>query len=193
MDYYGFPTFREAAFLLPPLLWFREASLRVMESRLPASPRKILDVGCGTGFTTRRLARRFQGAEVVGVDLSPSMIRAARRSSSFPGIRFEVQDIRNLQGRFDLVVAFYVWMLLPEGDLTSLRHLLAPGGEALLVLTSPTLFTRLHRAFYRITGGGNLLLRSPRWWACQARDQGFAPEVVPIHALEGSFLLHLRG
>lgn len=193
MDYYGFPALRELAFVLPPLLFFREAALRVMEERLPPTPRTILDVGCGTGFTTRRLARRFPRASVLGVDLSPAMIRLARTASRFPNVRFEVGDVRTTEGTFDLVVAFYVWMLLPGGDLSPLVRLLAPGGEAFLVLTSPTLFTRLHRSFYRLTGGGEILLHAPGWWEIRARELGLQTSVVPIHSLEGSFLLRLWG
>jgi len=190
MDYYALPDLRELAFLLPPLLWFREQSLRVMEAHLPREARRILDVGCGTGFTTRRLARRFPRADVLGVDLSPAMIVRANRVL-FPNLRYAVGDVRTLEGWFDLVVGFYVWMLLPEGDLEVLRNLLAPGGQALLVLTAPTPFTRIHRAFYRRVAGGEILLAPPDWWQERAEEKGFSSRVVPIHSLEGSFLLKL--
>ena len=190
MDYYALPDLRELAFVLPPLLWFRERALRVMEAHLPRKARRILDVGCGTGFTTRRLARRFPRAEVLGLDLSPAMIARAKRVL-LPNLRYAVGDVRTLEGRFDLVVGFYVWMLLPEGDLGVLRNLLVPEGRALLVLTAPTLFTRFHRVFYRRLGGGEILLERPSWWRERAAKEGFFSRVVPIHSLEGSFLLQL--
>ncbi len=190
MDYYAFPDLRELAFMIPPLLWFRERALRVMESHLPREARRILDVGCGTGFTTRRLARRFPRAEVLGMDLSPAMIARAERVP-LPNLRYAVGDVRTFRGRFDLVVGFYVWMLLPEGNLGVLRDLLAPGGRALLVLTAPTLFTRIHRAFYRRVGRGEILLAPPIWWRDRAAEEGLHARVVPIHSLEGSFLLAL--
>jgi trans-aconitate 2-methyltransferase len=41
-------------------------------------PRLVADLGCGPGELTAALASRWPGAEVVGVDSSPEMIRAAR-------------------------------------------------------------------------------------------------------------------
>ena len=43
------------------------------------APGSVLDLGCGTGRATRQLSRRYRGARVVGVDLSPGMLRRARR------------------------------------------------------------------------------------------------------------------
>ncbi|HEX9628054.1 MAG TPA: malonyl-ACP O-methyltransferase BioC [Acidiferrobacterales bacterium] len=42
------------------------------------APRHVLDVGSGTGYGTRALARRYPRARIVGLDLSPAMARAAR-------------------------------------------------------------------------------------------------------------------
>ncbi len=42
------------------------------------SPGRIYDLGCGTGHITRRLAARWPGATVVGVDVSPAMLARAR-------------------------------------------------------------------------------------------------------------------
>ncbi|KAJ8600880.1 hypothetical protein CTAYLR_006998 [Chrysophaeum taylorii] len=70
----------------------------------------VLDLGCGTGSSTRRLAARYPGpSKIVGVDLSPYMIHVARRlvdidSSEFwvcearsdPRLEFMQADIQNL-------------------------------------------------------------------------------------------------
>jgi trans-aconitate 2-methyltransferase len=45
------------------------------------SPAFIADLGCGPGNSTSILAERWPGARIVGVDSSPEMLRAARRSS----------------------------------------------------------------------------------------------------------------
>ncbi len=192
--YYRFPRIRELAFTLPPLLFFREKALRVLEAHLPSSPppRTVLDVGCATGLTTRRLARRYPRARILGVDLSAAMIREARARTDFPGVSFQVADVLEIRESFDLVVAFFVWMLLPPGSLAHLHDLLEPGGKALLLLTSPTWFTRWHRWFFERAGGGTLMLW-PSWeWEEEARRVGLLPRVYPAHAVEGSFLLELR-
>jgi malonyl-CoA O-methyltransferase len=44
------------------------------------APRRILDVGSGTGYAARRIAKKYPRAEVVGLDLSLAMARRARRA-----------------------------------------------------------------------------------------------------------------
>ena len=86
------------------------APLAAAVDRLEGSPRRILDVGTGTGLGARLLARRFPQSEIVGVDLSPGMIAEARRllPREFDGrVEFAVGDASALpfpDGRFDLVV-----------------------------------------------------------------------------------------
>src|SRR5438128_2733129 len=43
-------------------------------------PRRICDVGCGPGLTTRLLAETFAGSEVVGVDTSEQFLRLAEQT-----------------------------------------------------------------------------------------------------------------
>lgn len=62
----------------------------------------VLDAGCGTGRVARELATR--GVAVVGVDVDPSMVDAARRRS--PDLEWHVADLADLElgRRFDVVV-----------------------------------------------------------------------------------------
>lgn len=54
---------------------------------------RILDLGCGTGQLTDKIATN--GAEVLGIDHSPAMIEKARQN--YPHLRFDVADARNFQ------------------------------------------------------------------------------------------------
>ena len=45
---------------------------------------QVLDIGCGDGAITARLADRLTTGEIQGIDVSPRMISAARGSSSWP-------------------------------------------------------------------------------------------------------------
>lgn len=80
---------------------------------------RVLDVGCGVGRWSCRLAAR--GASVTGVDLSPTMIGEARRRAAAQGVaarcRFLAQDLAALEveGRFDLILG-----------VTVLQHILEP-------------------------------------------------------------------
>jgi trans-aconitate 2-methyltransferase len=55
-------------------------------------PAVVVDLGCGPGNLTSLLAARWPGAQVTGLDSSPEMIDAARRS--VPGVGFERADLR---------------------------------------------------------------------------------------------------
>lgn len=74
------------------------------------APRRVLDLGTGTGVAARALAERYPEAEVVGVDLSPAML--AQAEAHLPDelrgrVRFEVGDASRLafvDGAFELVV-----------------------------------------------------------------------------------------
>ena len=76
--------------------------------------RRILDAGCGTGYLSAKL--RDRGARVTGVDLAGRMVEIAR--SDHPGIDFRVDSCTELatlaDGQFDLVIANYVLMDMPD-------------------------------------------------------------------------------
>jgi len=52
---------------------------------------QVLDVGCGDGAITARLADRLSTGEIHGIDVSPRMISAAQ--DRHPGLDFEVGDV----------------------------------------------------------------------------------------------------
>ena len=65
-----------------------------------ASPRAVLEVGCGTGSNLRRLCRAFPQAEITGLDVSAAMLDAARRKLGRPSRR-----VRLLHGAYDAPVS----------------------------------------------------------------------------------------
>jgi ubiquinone/menaquinone biosynthesis C-methylase UbiE len=71
----------------------------------------VLDLACGFGFYTQ-LLKQHGAAQVVGVDLSPEMIRLTRQQEQAEplGITYQVGDAVALPplGRFDLVTAVYL-------------------------------------------------------------------------------------
>jgi len=60
----------------------------------PSSSSKILDVGCGTGHHVASLGAK--GLDVLGIDISPSMIKKAKEN--FPDYKFQVGDALNRNG-----------------------------------------------------------------------------------------------
>lgn len=95
---------------------------------------KILDIGCGAGFTTRYLASTFSNSEVTGIDLSEEMINIAKNKSlNIPNIKFEVGDALNLNyadNHFDIVIIESVTNLLnnKERALSEYNRVTKPSG-----------------------------------------------------------------
>jgi SAM-dependent methyltransferase len=73
---------------------------------LPPPPARILDLGCGTGWTTEFLHRSHY--DVVGVDIASEMIELARQVPDRRAIEFVVGDYESLDGLgpFDAVIFF---------------------------------------------------------------------------------------
>ncbi len=95
----------------------------------PKPGERILDVGCGTGQLTAEIAQA--GAEVVGIDLSPQMIAAARQNH--PELQFAVADIASTSydREFDAVFsnAALHWVKNQEGAIAAIARALKPGGR----------------------------------------------------------------
>ena len=69
---------------------------RVIELANARPGMRILDLACGPGNLSRRLAALVSpGGEVIGVDLAPGMVEVAR-AAAIPNARFEVMDIEQL-------------------------------------------------------------------------------------------------
>jgi ubiquinone/menaquinone biosynthesis C-methylase UbiE len=91
--------------------------LRVLELVDAQPGMRVLDLACGPGTLSRRLADQVSpGGEVVGVDLAPGMIELAR-AARIPNSRFEVMDIERLtfaDGYFDAAVCGHGLQFAPE-------------------------------------------------------------------------------
>ncbi|HEX4653063.1 MAG TPA: class I SAM-dependent methyltransferase [Candidatus Udaeobacter sp.] len=91
----------------------------------------VLELGCGTGYFTRELAR--SGAEIVAIDVSPELLETARVSSSAPNVRYEIQnayDLSYTDAAFDSVVGSSVLHHLEiQQALREIFRVLKPGGR----------------------------------------------------------------
>jgi SAM-dependent methyltransferase len=105
------------------------ASFERALEEVKGTPRRALDLGTGTGAGAFTIARRFPGAEVVGVDLAPAMLAEARRLTppELAGrVRFEQADASQLpfdDRSFELIGLANMIPFFDEID-----RVLAPGG-----------------------------------------------------------------
>jgi ubiquinone/menaquinone biosynthesis C-methylase UbiE len=153
----------------------RTASLAMATS---ASPSRVLDVGCGTGYLLRTLARRYPDArELCGIDAAPQMISTASTFTRDDRLGFTVgvaEELGYPDGTFDLIVSttsFDHWTDQRAG-LVECARVLRPGGQLVLVdqfswWLLPTLATSRRGKARTKSRATNLLLRtgfcSPRW------------------------------
>lgn len=73
-------------------------------NRIDIAPTAVLDIGCGPGNSTKRLADRFEKADILGIDSSDNMLEKAK--SSYPQLKFQkrvVPDELDGLGEFDLI------------------------------------------------------------------------------------------
>jgi len=116
-----------------------EAALRLFP---PLTGQRILDIGCGFGDTTLRIAGLVgPGGEVVGVDAARQFIEVARRDAKEAGVRnarFDVADVQvaDLGGPYDVAFAQFGTMFFdnPVVALRNVRRALAPDGRLVMVV-----------------------------------------------------------
>lgn len=120
----------------------REEMRDTLLSWLPGdlSGRRVLDAGCGTGALAECLARR--GAEVVAVDLSPTLVGLASdrvRDTGGGSIEFRVGDMLDeAHGMFDHCVAMDSFIHYDLSDMTEMvGRLAARSRESVLFTFAP--------------------------------------------------------
>jgi trans-aconitate 2-methyltransferase len=100
---------------------------------------RVVDLGCGTGELTRRLADALPESDVLGIDSSAEMLERAGQVAR-PGLRFELGDIQAFAGAWDVIFsnAALQWVNDHRSLIPRLFSLLRPGGQ--LVVQVPSNF-----------------------------------------------------
>ena len=118
------------------LRWVRRA--KMLTNHL-APGMTVLELGCGTGYFTRELAR--SGGNIVAIDVSPELLEIARANCSPPNVRYEIQNAYQLSyadAVFDSVVGSSVLHHLEiEAAVREIYRVLKPGGT--MCLTEPNM------------------------------------------------------
>jgi arsenite methyltransferase len=123
---------------------FRDDTERIIGALWPGgSPRagtQLIELGCGPGFYSCRLAERFSDMSVIGVDRSESQLRWARERAGALGLgncrfrRINALDLSYADAEFDIVLASRLFTILPEQNraVAEMYRVLKPGGRCFI-------------------------------------------------------------
>jgi trans-aconitate 2-methyltransferase len=124
-----------------------------LTSRIDAiAPRHVVDIGCGQGHLTARLAQRWPQASVEGFDSSPEMIADA---AGLPGVTFSVADAANWQppADVDVIVSNAALQWVPDHQQLIARWSSAlPGGGWVAVQVPGNFDLPSHALMRRLAG-----------------------------------------
>jgi ubiquinone/menaquinone biosynthesis C-methylase UbiE len=108
----------------------------------PQPGERVLDIGCGFGDTTQRIAGLVgESGQVLGVDAAPRFIETAAREAKQAGVanaRFAVADVEKtaFDERFDMAFSQFGTMFFanPVAAMRNVRNALEPGGRLAMVV-----------------------------------------------------------
>jgi len=122
--------------------WYKAQTALVLDHLNPGKRLKVLDIGCGTGWTLRQLAKRAPNTVGVGIDIAPGMVQRAQTLSASEGLSnltFRKMDWESvcddLSGPFDaiLCISAFHYFAQPLRALIRMRSIIGDGGQLLIV------------------------------------------------------------
>lgn len=124
------------------VIWpYVERCLRT-ELRGPSGEWRVLDVGCGQGFFSRKVGEL--GAEVLGVDVSSELVLKAKQATKTKNVRYEILPAEKLDALktepFDVALSILALQNMSHGAkvIDNASAKLKQGGRLLLVLNHPS-------------------------------------------------------
>lgn len=126
---------------------------------IKSEPARILDVGCGTGYARIPLMKRFPGAEYIGGDIAPGMLRHARPRGWWPrrGSRWICTDVENLalpDRSVDLVFCSAVLQWCdPDTAFSEMHRVLRPEGVLMFSTFGPDTLKELRQVWAEVDEG----------------------------------------
>jgi ubiquinone/menaquinone biosynthesis C-methylase UbiE len=123
---------------------FRDDTARIVQTLwrngTPRAGTRLIELGCGPGFYSCGLARRFPLISILGVDRSEQQLRWAKRKARdlrLQNCRFasaNVLELSHSDESFDVVIAARLFTVLPEQEraIAEMFRILRPGGRCVI-------------------------------------------------------------
>ncbi|MGZ5024561.1 MAG: class I SAM-dependent methyltransferase [Chthoniobacterales bacterium] len=123
---------------------FRDDTERIIHALWPNGPppagTRLIELGCGPGFYSCGIARRFTGVSVLGVDRAAKQLRFAEQKAESLGLKnceFESDNVLELSHpseSFDAVIAARLFTVLPNQKraITEMHRILRRGGRCVV-------------------------------------------------------------
>ena len=142
--------------------------VRFVEQNLPTSglPRRIVDMGAGTGAGGIAMARRFQDAKIALVDINRQALRYARVNASAAGLEIEDLQSDRVPDEFDLLIGNAPYLMDASG------RAYRDGGE---LLGGAVSLDWIHQGLERLGSGRMILL-----YTAAAYVDGRAPVLIAV-------------
>ncbi len=121
-------------------------------------PRRILDIGCGTGVATKKLLRRYPKAEVLALDFALPMLEHTRRRGRWLRrprcLCADLDQLPLAAQSVDLVFsnAAIQWSADPAGAIAEMHRVLRPGGLLMFSSFGPDTLHELRAAWGEVDG-----------------------------------------
>lgn len=144
------------------------------------SPKRILDLGSGTGYGSELLRKRFPDAEIIALDIAPQMLQYARshRPVCSGYVAADAEQLPLADGCIDLVFSSFAlqWCYRLPALFTEIRRVLAPAGNALISTLVPGTLSELEASWAAVDDAVhvNRFLPMQDWQnACASNQLGY--------------------
>ena len=190
------------------LCQLRPVTEKLMNELLPAAGEgDILDLGCGTGFSTQFLEEKFPEASIVGVDISPEMLNiACKRCSRSEFVEGDILEFLKSRPDNSASMIFSGWAIgysKPADIIFEASRLLKTGHTFAFVVNYSDTLAPVFYAFRKCMNKFPGQVKMALWpkFPHEAKNllkllqkNGFAPLMqedgkIPIHCLEGEITL----
>ena len=138
----------------------REIADRMLErlDYVRLKPRRVLDLGCGTGYAVDALHKRYRGAQVIALDFARPMLLQARRRGGWRRrplcVCADMERLPLADGAADLIVsnATLQWCNDPAAAFSECLRVLSPGGLFMFTTFGPDTLKELRAAWSSVDG-----------------------------------------